>query len=107
MRLDPHYPPTYLFFLGYGYYAMGRYDEAISALQRSLARNPDHFSPHRTLAVIYSELGRMAEARAEVTEMLRISPNVSLSGQSQRMPFRDPAVLERYMDGLRKAGLPE
>jgi adenylate cyclase len=107
MRLDPHYPPTYLFFLGYGYYAMGRYDEAIEALQRSLARNPDHFSPHRTLAVIFSELGRIEEAQAEVAEMLRISPNASLSGQKQRMPFRDQAVLERHMDALRKAGLPD
>ncbi len=107
MRLDPHYPPTYLFFLGYGYYAMGRYEEAITALQRSLARNPNHFSPHRTLAVIFSELGRTEEAQAEVTEMLRISPNASLAGQRKRMPFRDQAVLERYMEGLSKAGLPE
>lgn len=107
MRLDPHYPPTYLFFLGYGYYAMGRYDDAIAALKRSLARNPDHFSPHRTLAVIFSELGRIDEARAEVIEMLRISPNATLSGQKKRMPFRDELVLEKYMNGLRKAGLPE
>lgn len=107
MRLDPHYPSTYLFFLGYGYYAMGRFEDAITTLQRSLARNPDHFSPHRTLAVIYSELGRTEEARAEVAEMLRISPNASLSGQKKRMPFRDQLVLEKYMDGLRKAGLPE
>jgi TolB-like protein/Tfp pilus assembly protein PilF len=107
MSLDPHYPPTYLFFLGYGYYAMGQYEEAIAALKRSLARNPDHFSPHRTLAVIFSELGRKEEAQAEVAEMLRTSPSASLKGQRERMPFKDQAVLERYMEGLRKAGLPE
>ena len=107
MSLDPHYPPTYLFFLGYGYYAMGQYEEAIAALKRSLARNPDHFSPHRALAVIFSELGRKEEARAEVAEMLRISPGVSLEGQRERMCFKDQAVFERYLEGLRKAGLPE
>ncbi|MEE9158159.1 MAG: adenylate/guanylate cyclase domain-containing protein [Gammaproteobacteria bacterium] len=107
MRLDPHYPPIYLFFLGYGYYAMGEYEKAIAALKRSLARNPDHFSPHRTLAVIYSELGRKEEAQAEVTEMLRISPSATLKGQRETMPFRDQAVLERYMGALRDAGVPE
>ena len=107
MRLDPHYPPTYLFFLGYGYYAMGEYEKAITALKRSLARNPDHFSPHRMLAVIYSELGRTEEAQAEAAEMLRISPNATLKGQRKTMPFKDQALLERYMEGLRNAGIPE
>ena len=107
MHLDPHYPPTYLFFLGYGYYAMGEYEKAIAALKRSLARNPDHFSPHRMLAVIYSELGRTEEAQAEAAEMLRISPNATLKGQRKTMPFKDQALLERYMEGLRDAGIPE
>ncbi len=107
MHLDPHFPPIYLFFLGYGYYAMGQYEEAIAALKRSLTQNPDHFSPHRTLAVIFSELGREEEAQAEVAEMLRISPNATLRGQKERMPFKDESTLERYMEGLRKAGLPE
>ena len=107
MSLDPHYPPHYLFFLGFCYYAMGQYEEAIAALKRSLARNPDHFSPHRALAVIFSELGRKEEARAEVAEMLRISPGASLEGERERIVFKDQAVLERYLEGLRKAGLPE
>ena len=107
MRLDPHYPPTHLFFLGHAYYALGKYEEAIVALQRSLTRAPTSITPHRTLAVIFSELGRMEEARAEVAEMLKISPHVSLGGQKERIPFKDQAVLARYLDGLRKAGLPE
>ncbi len=107
MHLDPHFPAIYLFFLGYGHYGMGQYEEAIAALKRSLTQNPDHFSPHRILAVIFSELGREEEAQAEVAEMLRISPNATLRGQKERMPFKDESTLERYMEGLRKAGLPE
>jgi adenylate cyclase len=107
MRLDPHYPPTYLLFLGYGYYAMGQYEEAVAPLKRSVTRDPDFLSPHRTLAVIFSELGRKEEARAEVAEMLRISPGVSLEGERERLAFKDQAVSERYLEGLRKAGLPE
>ena len=107
MRLDPHYPFTYLFYLGHIYYAMEKYEEAIAALKRCITRNPDLLEPHRHLAVIHSELGREEEARAEVAELLRISPRASLEDQRERMPFKDQAVLERYLEGLRKAGLPE
>ena len=60
---------------------------------------------HRGLAVIYSELGREAEAQAATAEILRISPNFSLEGYKQRLPYKDPAVLERQIAALRKAGL--
>jgi tetratricopeptide (TPR) repeat protein len=86
---------------------MGQYEEAIAALKRCITRNPDILSPHRVLAVIYSELGRKEEAQAEVAEILRISPHASIEDQRERMPFKDPAVLERILEGLRKAGLPE
>ncbi len=76
-------------------------------MKRSLTRDPDFLSPHLVLAVIFGELGRNEEARAEVAEILRISPRVSMEGQRERMPFKDQAVLERFLDGLRKAELPE
>ncbi len=107
MRLDPHYPPTYLIYLGRAYYAMGQYEEAIAALKKGFTRNPDLMVSHLVLAVIYSELGRKEEAQAEVAEVLRISPRVSMEGRRERMPFKDPVVLERYLEALRKAGLPE
>ena len=107
MRLDPHYPPTYLNNLGRAYYAMGQYEEAIAALKGSITRDPDFLSPHLVLAVIFSELGRKEEAQAEVAEILRISPRASLGDQRERMPVKDQAILGRYLEGLRKAGLPE
>jgi adenylate cyclase len=57
------------------------------------------------LAAIYGELGREEEARAEAAEILRISPNYSLAVVRARIPYKDPADLERFLDGLRKAGL--
>jgi len=86
---------------------MGQYEDAVAALKRCINRNPDFLAPHRTLAVIYSEVGRKEEARAEVAEVLRISPRTSLESEKERMPFKDQAVWERYSEGLRKAGLPE
>ncbi len=78
MRLDPHYPPIYLLYLGLGYEQMGRHEEAIAALKRCITRNPDFLPPHLVLAVIFSGLGRKEEARAEVAELLRIWPRTSI-----------------------------
>jgi tetratricopeptide (TPR) repeat protein len=105
MRLNPHYPPDYLFILGEAYSFTGRYEEAIAALKRVLTRIPALLPVHLNLAVIYSELGREEEARAEAAEVLRLNPKFSLEVWRQRNPYKDPAVLERMVAALRKAGL--
>jgi hypothetical protein len=57
------------------------------------------------LAATYSELNREVEAEAEVAEVLRINPQFSLEVHRQRVPYKDPAVLERHLAALQKAGL--
>ncbi len=107
MRLDPHYPFTYFFYLGHAYYAMEKYEEAIAALEKGVTHNPDSMGCHLFLTVIQSELGRKEEAQAQLAEVLRLSPRASMEGQRERMPFKDQAVLERFLEALREAGLPE
>ena len=41
----------------------------------------------------------------EAADVLRLNPNFSLAVHKQRMPIKDPAVLERHIAALRKAGL--
>jgi len=105
MRLDPQNTVGFYSFLGRAYRMIGRHDEAIAALKKVLSFYPNLPGPRAELVVIYSELGQEAEARAEVAEILRISPNSSLEGWRQRQFFRDPAQNERYLDALHKAGL--
>ncbi len=105
MRLNPHYPPFYSFQLGEAYRYTGRYEEAIAAYKKALTHIPDLLPAHLGLATIYSELGRAEEARAEVAEVLRITPKYSLERLRQMSPYKDPAVLERMLAALRKAGL--
>jgi adenylate cyclase len=57
------------------------------------------------LAICYAELGRLEEAQTEMAEVLRLTPNASLEVVRQSLPFKDPADIERMLDGLRKAGL--
>jgi hypothetical protein len=79
--------------------------ETIAALKKARARNPDYMDPHVQLAAIYGELGRREEAEVEVAEILRLSPSITLRRIEQKLPFKDPAVLEQYVAALRKAGL--
>jgi adenylate cyclase len=68
MRLNPRYPYNYLSFLGMAYRWAGRNEEALATLQSALSRNPDYLAPHFHLAVLYSELGRLEEARADLSQ---------------------------------------
>ena len=79
--------------------------QAISHFKKWFVFYPTHCLAHATQAAIYSELGRDADARAEVAEVLRINPNFSLEVDKQRVPIKDQVLLERYIAALRKAGL--
>lgn len=105
MRLDPRSSVLYLWTLGQTYRLMGRYEEAIAAQKRALTVNPNHLPSYVHLASMYGELGREEEARAAATEILRLSPHFSVEALRPRLPYKDPAAVERILAGLRKAGL--
>ncbi len=106
MRLDPHYPSVYLVFLGQAYRLTERYEEAIATYKKALARNPEFIGAHAGLAITYSMMGKDKEAQAEVEQILRLTPSYSLGDFVQRRwPYKDPALLERDLAALRRAGL--
>ncbi|MGH8677720.1 MAG: adenylate/guanylate cyclase domain-containing protein, partial [Burkholderiales bacterium] len=107
MRLNPHYPPNYLSTLGHSYYLMRRYEEAMTELKRAINRNPDWLPAHAYLSATYAELGRLDEAQAQMLEARRISPQVSTTSLSGRLPYEDPVVLARVLGAFRVAGLSE
>jgi adenylate cyclase len=91
--------------LGHAYYLTGRYEEAIATLKRTVIRNPDFMPAHAYLSAIYAELDREQDAEAEGEEFVRLSPQLSPEALRQRLPYKDPAVLERVLSAARKAGL--
>src|SRR5262249_53050315 len=95
----------HLYTVGAAYCLAERLEETIAPLKQYLARYPHILGAHLTLAAVYSELGREAEARAEAAEVLRLNPQFSLEVHKQREPIKDPALLERHLSTLRKAGL--
>jgi TolB-like protein/Flp pilus assembly protein TadD len=105
IRLDPHFAALFSAQLGQAYYLAGRYDEALTALKRHLARYPANTSARLYLTALYSETGPEEAARAEGAEILRVNPQFSLEVWRQKANFKDQAVQERLFNALRKAGL--
>ena len=84
-----------------------RYEEATEAAHECLALDPDYFFAHCTLAIIHSEQGDHDKAREAGRNILRINPEYGVETFATRQPFKQPAVLNRCLAGLRKAGIPE
>ena len=107
IRLNPRYPFIYLYFLGHTYRLLGQTEESIAVLRRTLAHNPDFLPAYYNLLLASVELGRLEEARALATEILRLSPNFSVATMNQVLPYKDPASLDRILAAFRAAGLEE
>ena len=72
-----------------------------------LQRMPSVQWPHLGLAAAHAQLGQHEEAKAETAQVLRINPGFTIESWKRIAVYKDPGDLKHYIDGLRKAGLPE
>ena len=107
LRLDPHHLDIALNFLAEAHYQIGNYDESVVYLKRRLDRNATSAVSRMLLAACYGQLGYIEDARTEWAQALKDNPNYSLEHRLSVLPYDDTSNLERFLDGLRKAGLPE
>jgi len=103
IRLNPNCPNWYWWELGQVYFHQARYDDALSTLQKM----SEPGQAHRLLAATLAHLGRLEEAATHASAFLELVPSFSVKEFSDTEPFQDPAELERYVSGLRLAGLPD
>ncbi|MFC1880300.1 tetratricopeptide repeat protein [Thermodesulfobacteriota bacterium] len=111
MRLEPYYPAWFLSNLAGPYEMVGRYEEANAIWKQFLERAlKGEFPPiyvHERLVIGYVRLGRMEEAHAHATEILKIKPDYTVGFYRKARSYKDKAYLENSVALLRKAGLPE
>jgi adenylate cyclase len=103
MRLNPYYPDWYLWNLADAHNELRQHEEVIRTVNRM--KNPAE--GRRLLAANLAHMGRLDEARAQAEEILRLYPGFSLSAWSERPPYRHKEDLAFFMEGLRRAGLPD
>lgn len=109
MRLSPR---DYLMVVWHTCYAWShlhaeRFAESVDCAKQAIDFNPSFPDSHGTLAASAAHLGRMVEAHAGLAGFVRLLPGLSLSDPRLIRPFRRQVDRERFLAGLRKAGLPD
>jgi adenylate cyclase len=107
MRLDPFYEPNAPVALGFAYYMLRRYQEALPLLQEAVSRAPTMAHGMYVLAMTLARLGQLDVASAQVAHALRLEPWYRISESLTARYFRRPEDAEHLVAGLREAGFPE
>jgi tetratricopeptide (TPR) repeat protein len=107
LRLSPIPPGWFLSELARAYFQAGRYDEAIEALQRRLQHDPNSGEALILRAASESAAGRLDKAKAALDKFLAPRPAYTLRHYAGGEFFKNPEDLNRVLEALRRAGLPE
>src|SRR5215468_1416877 len=100
LRLSPRARiGTSLSLIGQALFLAQRFDESVPKLLLAIQEDPSFPAPYRYLAACYAHMGRLAEARAIVARLRRITSGLG-RGDSW---FRDAEHRDLYLSGLRLA----
>jgi adenylate cyclase len=109
LRLSPNDPQTSGFHAAKGWAQLfaGRFGEAFSSAEAAIRQRPG-FLLYMCIAAVSAALeGRAHEAERIVSRMLQANPALTISKVSTLIPLRRQEDIARWVDGLRKARLPE
>jgi adenylate cyclase len=110
MRLSPLDSRIFAWqhYTGLAHFCAGSYDDAALWSEQALRSQPNFASGMRTLVASHALAGRIAEAEKAMTWLRQFVPELRLSKLEEVIPpFRRPEDRSKYVEGLRKAGLPE
>ena len=107
IRLDPNAPEWYMNVLASAYRDIEKYEQAMEWGEKAIQKNPQNILSRQILCSIYSLTDRMDEAHAQADEIMRLNPNTSVERIARTYPTKNQVVKMRYIDALRKAGLPD
>ena len=107
IRLSPIDPEMALFLGGFAAanYAAGRYAEAAYYATEAARLRPGFQGVQRMRCASLAQAGRVDEARLLLATILREQPQLSIDWVKANVPYQTPELLERYLEGMRKAGL--
>ena len=87
------------------HFMLGHFETAATMFRERIILVPKTDMSRSALAATLGHLGQAEEARKIWAELKAINPKYSLAGHLRRMPFRNPADLEKYAAGIAKAGI--
>jgi len=109
MRLSPFDPQIANMQTGTAcaHFFAGRTEAAEAWAEEAVRRQPNYRIAACVLAANRAMAGRVAEADRAMATLRRIDPELRVSNLLASFPLRRPEDVERWTEGLRRAGLPE
>jgi adenylate cyclase len=110
LRLSPLDPLGFLITAGIAaaHLAAGQYEAAVEWADRSLRQFPRYTPTNRYKVIALAHLGRIAEARAALERELELRPGLTIAAvKGMYAATLAPELLAVFVEGYRKAGLPE
>ncbi len=104
LRLDPEFH-VWIHGLGRVYFTLEQYDKAEATFKRRLIHMPRSDVTRAYLASLYGHTSRIQDARRTWRELMEINPEYTIGHSLRILPYTNPAPLEAFVGGLRKAGL--
>jgi len=88
-------------------FGAGRYEQAVQWARKTIDVTPEFPAAWLYLTFSLGLLDQLAEARAAKDQLLQVMPNCTLRLLRAALPSRRPEEIDRRIEGLRKAGVPE
>ncbi len=88
-------------------FGAGHYEQAVEWARRTVEATPEFPGGWRYLVASLAFLGRMEEAQAAKDQLLRLKPNENLRMVRAALPSVNRDRMERFVEGMRKAGVLE
>jgi TolB-like protein/class 3 adenylate cyclase len=85
----------------------GRFENAAAIAEQALSEGPNLHQALRAAATSYALLGQIEQAQKALARLLQIDPTLRISKLKDLTPLQRPEDIARYVEGMRKAGLPD
>jgi adenylate cyclase len=109
VRLSPRDPNmgSFLVRLADAYFLMGDAGLAVQTAKKALQQPRFQWSRYSILIATLGSLGRADEAASWLAQLIEQRPDFSIEFVRENHLYTDPVCLERYLQALRDAGVPE
>jgi adenylate cyclase len=85
----------------------GQYKEAAASAENALRQHPNDQILLRMAAASHALAGQITDAQKALARVRHLDPALRLSKIAELAPCRRPEDVAKYVEGMRKAGLPE
>jgi tetratricopeptide (TPR) repeat protein len=89
------------------YFFKDEYEQAVLLGRRAVKSSPGFSAAYKPLIASLGHLGRPDEAKPYIAKLLALETNFTVQRFGEVYPIKHQSDRERYMEGLRRAGVPE